>query len=532
MRPLNTGMTTDSGSTLRNIFKSITVQSSESEVEQKVVVPLLHMLGYSYTDWEPQAVVGKSKLDFLVLPPTSAIAYAPYLVIEAKNSSKNIAQNVWQINKYMRQTKAIFGLLTNGYQFRLLYNYNEKPTVILNYCQNELIKNCHLFNQVLCKQTCLKVNQEFYYNEQQMRFKFISLICQLFASEDMLELFTRTNNSDRQSKQAFASDTKLEEIPLLTESKEERQGMIITPKLEEIPLITESKEESQGMIITVFNNKGGVGKTTTTINLAAALNKLGKRVLLIDIDAQANLTTGLGIDPLKDVEEQGKKDISHLLTEPRTSLEDTVIHKQWDDVELDIVPSHIRLSDMEATLIMTPDIDRVLAKKLKKYGNQYDYVLIDPPPSFGKANTISLMASSAVLIPTHLSPYPIRALEYVINRTIAVDQSRDEPLPILGIAVSMYDRSASKLAANMTQKIYEMIAKSPESKNVDLFPQNTWIPRLAIVSNVAADDKGYPLCNAEFDDNLNARDKEAAQDAFGCYLELAKHLISLTKTKD
>ncbi len=158
------------------------------------------------------------------------------------------------------------------------------------------------------------------------------------------------------------------------------------------------------MIVTIFNNKGGVGKTTTTINLAAALNRMGKRVLLIDMDAQANLTTGLGIDPLTDVELQEKKDITHLLTEPRTTLEKTVVRKRWDNIQLDLVPSHIRLSDMEPTLISTVDIDRVLAKKLKNYHELYDYVFIDPPPSFGKANTISLMASSGILIPTQLAP--------------------------------------------------------------------------------------------------------------------------------
>ncbi|GAX43646.1 cobyrinic acid a,c-diamide synthase [Tolypothrix sp. NIES-4075] len=501
-------MTANYASTLRNIFQAIAPHSSESDVEKKIIAPLLQILGYSHTDWEPQAIVGKSKLDFLVLPPSSAIPYAPYLVIEAKAANKNIDHNVWQINKYMRQTSAILGLLTNGYQFRLLYNYNQKPTVILDYYQNEFIENFQSFNKILCKQTCLQVYQELYQNEQQLRFKFINSISQLFADEENLKLFAKGNNSHNESKKDFASATKLEKASLITESKKERQAMIIT----------------------VFNNKGGVGKTTTTINLAAALNKLGKRVLLVDIDAQANLTTGLGIEPFEDVEQQGKKDISHLLTEPRTSLEDVIIHKSWDDVELDIVPSHIRLSFMETTLINTLDIDRVLAKKLKKSRDQYDYILIDPPPSFGKANTISLMASSGVLIPTQLSPYPIRALEYVMKRAIAVDESKDEPLPILGIAVSMYNRAATKVALSMTQQIFDVISKNPESKNVDLFPQDTWIPNLTIISSTP--NKGYPICFAEFDKELSSKDKETAQDAFNCYMKLAKHLISVTKKKE
>ncbi|MBW4635202.1 MAG: AAA family ATPase [Iphinoe sp. HA4291-MV1] len=497
-------MTVDSGSSLQDIFKAITLNSSESDVEKKIVIPLLLTLGYNNADWQSQVVILKSKLDFLVGQSDSALITTPYLIIEVKAPNKNIAHSVWQINNYMRRTGAVLGLLSNGYDFRVLYNYEEKITQIVEYSQVTLVNYYKTFHKILSKKTYLHYTATLYKNQQQIRLHFLKLISQTVQQENMLGLFNKTKTSSTQRQQ---------------------------PSEEEI-LFSEAQEELKSMIITVFNNKGGVGKTTTTINLAAALNKLGKRVLLIDIDAQANLTTGLGIDPLEDIEQKSKKDISHLLTEPRTSVEDTIIRKQWDDIELDIIPSHIRLSDMEATLIMTPDIDRVLAKKLKKYRNQYDYVLIDPPPSFGKANTISLMASSAVLIPTHLSPYPIRALEYVINRTIAVDQSRDESLHILGIAVSMYDRSASRLTANMTQKIFEILAKSPESKDVDLFPQNTWIPRLNIVSNVADKDKGYPLCYAEFDENLSTRDKEAAQDAFGCYIELAKHLASIAKTQD
>ena len=492
--------------TLQNIQESITLQSSESDVEQRVVIPLLRLLGYNETDWKTQLAIGKSKLDFLVRPQNLAGSYPPYLVIEVKAPRKNIAQSVWQLSRYMRQSGAVLGLLTNGYRYCLIYNCNGQITTLVEFSQANLTENFTLFAKFLGKTTCTKFNQALARREQQIRIKFLEIALKTFNQEDMFNFFQKplklsmaTNNN--------SNDTNLEESPLVTEEQEKRKAMIVT----------------------VFNNKGGVGKTTTTINLAAALHKLGKRVLLIDIDAQANLTTGLGIDPLNDVELQSKKDITHLLTEPKTDIEQTIIRKRWDDVQLDIIPSHIRLSDMEATLISTVDIDRVLAKKLKKYSQQYDYVLIDPPPSFGKANTISLMASSAVLIPTQLAPYPIRALEYVINRAIAIDQSRDEPLPILGVAVSMYNRNASKVALTMTEQLLEIIAKNPEYKNVELWPQNTWIPSLSIVSTVPG--KGYPLCYAEFDDELNSREKEAAQDAFSCYMKLADYFISTTQGK-
>jgi cellulose biosynthesis protein BcsQ len=484
-------MTVDYSSSLQTIFSAIAPQSSESDVENKVIVPILQLLGYDSKDWESQVIVGKSKLDFLVLPPSSVMPYAPYLVIEAKAPNKNLSHNVWQINDYMRKTAAFLGLLTNGYDFQILYNIEQKPKVILDYTQNDFTRNFGLLNKLLCKHTCSIIYKNLYQNELNFRSKLIEQISKLFNDKDVVTKATNTTSTTRETS-------------------------------------TLEKKAQQGMIITVFNNKGGVGKTTTTINLAAALNKLGKRILLIDIDAQANLTTGLGIDPLEDIEEQGKKDITHLLTDPRIKLEDVVIRKKWDDVELDIVPSHIRLSDMEQVLVTTPDIDRVLAKKLKKHLEQYDYVLIDPPPSFGKANTISLMASSAVLIPTQLTPYPVRALEYVMNRAIAVDELRDEGLPILGVVVSMYDRASRKNTVEMTQKISDIIAKKSETKNVKLFPPNTWIPRLTIVANAAADNKGYPLCYAEFDQSLIAKEKESAQDAFNCYMELAKHLISIT----
>jgi cellulose biosynthesis protein BcsQ len=276
------------------------------------------------------------------------------------------------------------------------------------------------------------------------------------------------------------------------------------------------------MIITVFNNKGGVGKTTLTINLAAMLTKLGKRVLLIDIDAQANLSTGLGIDPLNDVEMAGKKDITHLLLEPRTKLNDVIYRKRWGDIQLDIVPSHIRLSKMESELIQTVDSDRLLVKKLRNHG--YDFVFIDPPPSFGKVNSISLMASSGILIPTQLSPYPIRALEYVVGRVEEVEDYKDEPLPILGVAVSMYDQRSSSFNISMEQSLREILAKNSNGRKIELFPESTWIPRLNILSKCP--ENGYPIQQAEFDDQLSSQERESAQAAISKLERLANHLMS------
>jgi cellulose biosynthesis protein BcsQ len=447
------------------------------------VLPLLYTLGYHDADWKSQVGIGKNKADFLVHPPNQLMHHPPFLVVEVKAPNKKISQSIWQISDYMRHSRAALGLLTNGYRFHLLYHYQGQIFTISEYSQSTLIEHFSLVYRLLSKSTCLRVRDVLEIRQRQIHWKFASLISQAFHSKEMLKLFGKQPENVNQP----------------------------------------PKKERKSMIITVFNNKGGVGKTTLTINLAAMLTKLGKRVLLIDIDAQANLSTGLGIDPLNDVELAGKKDITHLLLEPRTKLDDVVYRKRWGDIQLDVVPSHIRLSDKENELIQTVDSDRLLAKKLKNH--EYDFVFIDPPPSFGKVNRISLMASSGVLIPTQLSPYPIRALEYVFTQVERVADYKDEPLPILGIAVSMYDQRANKFNLSMEESLLEILAKNSSNRTIELFPESTWIPRFNIISKCP--DQGYPIQQAEFDDSLNAQERETAQAAISRLEKLASHLISV-----
>lgn len=465
-------------------LKGITAASSESDITHKVVLPLLSVLGYCNTDWQSQVGISKKKADFLINPPDAFEDHQPYLVIEVKAPSKEISHSLWQISEYMRQSKAVLGLLTNGYVFHLLYHHQGRVVTIAQYSQSTLAKHFSLFYKLLSKASCLKVRGAVSRSQKQVYLKFASLISNAFNNPEVMDLLGERVDSTKHP----------------------------------------TKEEQKSMIITVFNNKGGVGKTTLTINLAATLAKLGKRVLLIDIDAQANLSMGLGIDPLNDVELAGKKDITHLLVEPKTKLNDVVYGKRWGNIHLDIVPSHIRLSRMESELIQTVDSDRILLKKLKNH--DYDFVFIDPPPSFGKVNSMSLMASSRVLIPTQLSPYPIRALEYVIGRVEEVENFKDEPLPILGIVVSMYDQRSTSFNLAMEQSLRATLTQHSHGKNIELFPEETWIPRLNIISKCP--DHGYPIQYAEFDDGLSSQDREAAQAAINKLEKLANHLISVS----
>lgn len=469
---------------ITEILQNISIHSSEKVLEKELIIPLLNLWGYQPRDWRRQETVGRKRPDFIICTNGIDEPHISYLVIEVKAPNQSLRNHTWQLADYLRQTHSIFGLLTNGLEFQVYYNNSLQIICLAQLNRKTFVNRFKILSKILGRQACLLITRQLQSLHNSFHAKLYPHIHQIFPESVQVSSLTFSDS-------------------LQTTSK-----------------------EIKTMIITVFNNKGGVGKTTTTINMAAALSKLGKRVLLIDIDPQANLTTGLGIDPLYDVELKSGKDVTHLLTEPKVKVEEATISKRWQDVKLDVIPAHIRLSDMEATLIQMIDSDQVLAKKLGKIDSAYDYILIDPPPSFGKVNNISLMASDRVLIPTQLAPYPIRALEYVMNRVMAVHEARERPLSILGLAISMYSRTAARQTRDMLDEIDRILKKHPMGKEVRVFPDHTWIPQRNIVAN--SPGKGYPLSYAEYDDQLSTQDKEAALDAFNCYIELAKYLTELS----
>ncbi|MCO6498761.1 MAG: ParA family protein [Vicingus serpentipes] len=186
-----------------------------------------------------------------------------------------------------------------------------------------------------------------------------------------------------------------------------------------------------GKIIAISNQKGGVGKTTTAINLAAGLGVLEYKVLLVDADPQANSTSGVGFDP-----RNIKSSIYECLInsiEPR----DAILHT--DSPNLDILPAHIDLVGAELELINLPNREKVMRGSLSKVKDDYDFIIIDCSPSLGLITINSLTAADSVIIPVQCEFFALEGLGKLLN-TIKIVQTRLNPdLDIEGLLLTMFD---------------------------------------------------------------------------------------------
>jgi chromosome partitioning protein len=218
-----------------------------------------------------------------------------------------------------------------------------------------------------------------------------------------------------------------------------------------------------GKIIALANQKGGVGKTTTAINLAASLAVLEYKVLVVDADPQANATSGLGFD-LKEIEASIYECIVDGI-DPSSALLKTDI----DGLEL--LPSHIDLVGAEIEMLNLPNRENVLKDVLGKVKDQYDFILIDCSPSLGLITVNSLTAADSVIIPVQCEYFALEGLGKLLN-TIKIIQSRLNPaLEIEGFLLTMYDsrlRLSNQVVEEVQRHFQDMVFETLITRNIKL----------------------------------------------------------------
>jgi len=219
-----------------------------------------------------------------------------------------------------------------------------------------------------------------------------------------------------------------------------------------------------GRVIAVANQKGGVGKTTTAINLGAALVMKDRNVLLVDIDPQANCSTGLGIRITK--EDPG---IHHTILNPEAGVEGAIYRTAIDG--LDIIPSHIDLSAAEQELSSQVGAEWVLSIALRNIIDRYDYIIIDTPPSLGLLSVNGIVAADSVIIPMEAEIYALEGTEALQKLIERIRARLLRPVEILGVLITRYQGTTKihsavyeKLKGYWGDKIFSTVIR----KNVDI----------------------------------------------------------------
>jgi chromosome partitioning protein len=218
-----------------------------------------------------------------------------------------------------------------------------------------------------------------------------------------------------------------------------------------------------GKIIAIANQKGGVGKTTTSVNLAASLGVLEKKVLLIDADPQANATSGLGIDV------EGVEHGTYHLIEHTVAARDAIV--KTSSPNLDLIPAHIDLVAIEIELVDKDNRESMLKIAVEGLKDDYDYILIDCAPSLGLLTLNALTAADSVIIPIQCEYFALEGLGKLLNTVKSVQKIHNPELDIEGLLLTMYDsrlRLSNQVVDEVKKHFDEMVFKTIIQRNVRL----------------------------------------------------------------
>jgi chromosome partitioning protein len=218
-----------------------------------------------------------------------------------------------------------------------------------------------------------------------------------------------------------------------------------------------------GKIIAIANQKGGVGKTTTSINLAAALGVLEKKVLLIDADPQANASSGLGLDV--EAVEIG----TYQILEHSNTPEEAVVKSTAPNV--DVIPAHIDLVAIEIELVDKENREYMLKQALESVADKYDYIIIDCAPSLGLLTLNALTAANSVVIPIQCEYFALEGLGKLLNTIKSVQKIHNPELDIEGLLLTMYDsrlRLSNQVVEEVQKHFNNMVFETVIQRNIKL----------------------------------------------------------------
>ena len=219
-----------------------------------------------------------------------------------------------------------------------------------------------------------------------------------------------------------------------------------------------------GKIIAFANQKGGVGKTTSAVNIAASLGVLGKRVLMIDLDPQGNTTSGLGV---------GKRNLTQtsreLLLGEASEAKSTVVKTEFDNLSL--IPSNKTLASVEFDLYEVEEPYYRLKEALRELKNEYDYIIIDCPPSLGMITANALVAADGIVIPMQCEFYSLEGLSQLVLTINKIRQTHNKTLNVTGILITMYNGRlvlSNQVMAELKKHYKDKLFKTPISRGVKL----------------------------------------------------------------